>query len=171
LLEAGRGRVVTVSSIVHHSGTEDVLDANSGPGYDPQLAYAQSKLANLLFALELQRQAHGRDLPLTSVASHPGLAATGLFSDRQGMGANPLLHLIRPALLRLVVQSPAAGARSTLYAATEAEPGSYTGPTRFGETRGRIGPARLSSAAQDEKLAERLWLVSEELTGFRYPWP
>ncbi len=171
LLESGRGRVVTVSSIVHHRGTPDVLDGNAGPGYDPQQAYAQSKLANLLFALELQRQAGAHALPLTSVAAHPGLAATGLFSDRQGMGANPLLHLVGPRLLRLVAQSPAAGARATLYAATEAEPGSYTGPGRLGETRGRIGPARLSAAAQDESLGAQLWSVSEELTGFRYPWP
>lgn len=171
LLESGRSRVVTVSSIVHHRGTEAVLDANAGPGYDPQQAYAESKLANLLYAIELQRQASARGLSLVSVAAHPGLAATGLFSDRQGMGANLVLRLVGPQVLRLVTQSPAAGARSTLYAATEAEPGSYTGPGRFGETRGAIGPARLSPVAQDEKLAERLWLVSEELTGFRYPWP
>lgn len=171
LIDSGAGRAVTVASIVHHRGTENVLDGNAGPGYDPQQAYAESKLANLLFALELQRQAAVRDLPVTSVAAHPGLAATGLFSDRQGMGANPALRMIGPRLLRLVTQSPTAGARSTLYAATEAAPGSYTGPTRLGETRGRIGPARLSSVAQDEKLGERLWVVSEELTGFRYPWP
>jgi NAD(P)-dependent dehydrogenase (short-subunit alcohol dehydrogenase family) len=171
LLESGRGRVVTVSSIVHHRGTSDVLDGNAGPGYDPQQAYAQSKLANLLFARELQRLSEARGLPLTSVAAHPGLAATGLFSDRQGMGANPFLHLVGPRLLRLVAQSPTAGARATLFAATDATPGSYTGPTRLGETRGRIGAARLSAVAQDEKLGERLWSVSEELTGFRYPWP
>jgi NAD(P)-dependent dehydrogenase (short-subunit alcohol dehydrogenase family) len=171
LLASEGGRVVTVSSIVHHRGTEDVLDGSAGPGYDPQQAYAQSKLANLLFALELQRQATGRGLALTSVAAHPGLAATGLFSDRQGMGANPFLRLVGPRLLRLVTQSPTAGARSSLYAATEAAPGSYTGPVRLGETRGRIGRARLSAVAQDEKLGEQLWLVSEELTGFRYPWP
>jgi NAD(P)-dependent dehydrogenase (short-subunit alcohol dehydrogenase family) len=171
LLDSGQGRVVTVASIVHHRGTADVLDGNAGPGYDPQEAYAQSKLANLLFALELQRQATSRGLPLTSVAAHPGLAATGLFNDREGMGANPFLRFVGPRLLRLVAQSPTAGARSTLYAASEAAPGSYTGPRRLGETRGAIGPARVSSVAQDAKLAEQLWLVSEELTGFRYPWP
>jgi NAD(P)-dependent dehydrogenase (short-subunit alcohol dehydrogenase family) len=171
LLESGQGRVVTVASIVHHRGTQDVVDGNAGPGYDPQDAYAQSKLANLLFALELQRQASARGLALTSVAAHPGLAATGLFNDREGMGANPFLRFIGPRVLRLVAQSPTAGARSTLYAATEAAPGSYTGPRRLGETRGAIGPARLSAVAQDEKLGEQLWLVSEELTGFRYPWP
>jgi hypothetical protein len=70
--------------------------------------------------------------------------------------------------VKLFTQSATAGARAVLYAATEAEPGSYTGPQRFGETRGSIGPARLSPLAQDEKLAHRLWQVSEEMTGLRY---
>ena len=65
----------------------------------------------------------------------------------------------------------AAGARASLYAATEAEPGSYTGPQRFGETRGRIGPARMSDLARDARLAGKLWGASEDLTGFRYVWP
>jgi hypothetical protein len=72
--------------------------------------------------------------------------------------------------VKVFTQSASAGARATLYAATEAEPGSYTGPQLFGETRGRIGPARLSAQAQDEKLGRRLWQVSEEMTGFRYDW-
>ena len=72
--------------------------------------------------------------------------------------------------VRVFTQSAAAGARAVLYAATVAEPGSYTGPQVLGETRGRIGPARLSPEAQDEKLARRLWQVSEVLTGFRYDW-
>jgi NAD(P)-dependent dehydrogenase (short-subunit alcohol dehydrogenase family) len=171
LLAASAARVVTVSSIVHHKGTDAVLDGNAGPGYDPQQAYAESKLANLLFALELQRHASRRGLRLVSVAAHPGVSATGLFSDRQGMGGSRFARLLGPAVLRLAVQSAAAGARPTLFAATQAEPGSYTGPTRFGETRGAIGAARLSSTAQDERLAARLWRVSEELTGLRYEWP
>jgi hypothetical protein len=77
---------------------------------------------------------------------------------------------VAPPFLKIFTQSAAAGARATLYAATEAAPGSYTGPQWFGETRGPIGPAKLSSYAQDEKLARRLWQVSEELTGFRYDW-
>jgi NAD(P)-dependent dehydrogenase (short-subunit alcohol dehydrogenase family) len=170
LLEAPRARVVTVASIAHHGGTSDVLHGNAGRGYHPQHAYANSKLANLLFALELQRTATARGLALTSVAAHPGICATGLVGDRQGMGARPLTRTVGPMLVKVFTQSAAAGARPTLYAATQAEPGSYTGPQRFGETRGRIGPARLSSCAQDERLARRLWQVSEELTGLRYPW-
>ncbi len=171
LLEANRGRVVTVSSVAHHGGGADVLEANVGAGYDPQHTYSNSKLANLLFADELERQFRERDLALDSVAAHPGVSATGLVGDPEGMGAKPVVRAVAPVVLRLVLQSARAGARPVLYAASEAEPGSYTGPQRFGETRGRIGPARRSDAAQDEQLARRLWRVSEDLTGFKYPWP
>jgi hypothetical protein len=87
------------------------------------------------------------------------------------MGANRFMRAVAPMFVKVFTQSARAGARSTLYAATEGRPGSYTGPLRFGETRGPIGPARLSTFARDEQLARRLWQVSEELTGFHYPWP
>ncbi len=98
------------------------------------------------------------------------MSATGLFGDREGMGASAFMRTVGPIFVKVFNQSAAAGARATLYAAIEAEPGSYTGPRVFGETRGPIGPARLSTPAQDEKLARRLWQVSEEMTGFRYDW-
>jgi NAD(P)-dependent dehydrogenase (short-subunit alcohol dehydrogenase family) len=170
LLVSASPRVVTVSSIAHHGGTEDVLDANA-VGYHPQHSYQQSKLANLLFALELHRQATARGLPLVSVAAHPGVSATGLFTSPEGMGANRLVRWSAPLALRAFPQSPAHGARALLYAAVVAEPGSYTGPSWLGETRGPIGEARRSPAARDEQLARRLWRVSEDLTGLRYPWP
>ena len=170
LIESGNGRVVTVSSVAHHGGTEAVLEGNLGDGYHSQRTYENSKLANLLFALELHRELTAHALPVISTAAHPGVSATGLVPDREGMGANPLMRFAGPVFLKLFVQSAAAGARATLYAATEAAPGSYTGPQWFGETRGPIGPARLSSYAQDEKLARRLWQVSEEMTGLRYEW-
>jgi NAD(P)-dependent dehydrogenase (short-subunit alcohol dehydrogenase family) len=171
LLEAPRPRVVTVSSIAHYGGNATVLDANTGVAYNPQQTYSNSKLANLLFASELERIATIRDLPLSSVAAHPGVSSTGLVGDRQGMGASLLMRTVAPVVVKLFTQSAASGARATLYAATQASPGSYTGPQRFGETRGYIGPARLSTFASDDKLARRLWQVSEELTGLRYPWP
>lgn len=170
LLSASPARVVTVASLTHHGAGVDVLDANAG-GYDPHHAYANSKLANLLFAGELDRQARERDLALASVAAHPGVAATGLATDADGMGASRLVRALAPVVVALIAQSARAGARSVLYAATEAPLGSYTGPRRFGETRGRIGPARRSRLAQDERLAQRLWRMSEDLTGFHYPWP
>jgi NAD(P)-dependent dehydrogenase (short-subunit alcohol dehydrogenase family) len=170
LAASGRGRVVTVSSIAHHGGTEAVLDGNVGQPYRPRPTYANSKLANLLFAGELHRELQTHRIPVTSTAAHPGVAATGLVPDREGMGSRPLLRVAAPAVLRAFTQSAPAGARAPLYAAVEAQPGSYTGPQLLGETRGPIGPARQSPQAQDEKLARRLWQISEELTGFRYEW-
>lgn len=164
------GRVVTVASIVHHGGTEAVLDGNAAQPYHAQKAYSNSKLANLLFALQLHRELGEHDVPVVSVAAHPGVSATGLVRDREGMGANPLLRVAGPAFLKVMTQSAARGARAALFAATEGEPGSYTGPQRLGETRGRIGPAKQSKLAQDERLARKLWHRSEELTGFRYGW-
>lgn len=163
-------RVVTVSSVAHRNGNESVVDGNASEPYNPQQTYANSKLANLLFAMQLHRELSGRELPVASTAAHPGVSATGLFSDREGMGANTVMRTMAPAFVRIFTQAAAAGARPVLYAATEAAPGSYTGPQLFGETRGRVGPARLSPQARDEKLARRLWQVSEELTGYRYQW-
>jgi NAD(P)-dependent dehydrogenase (short-subunit alcohol dehydrogenase family) len=171
LLESGSGRVVTVSSVAHHGGDAQVVEGNAGPDYHPQRTYSNSKLANLLFADELDRQARRHGAPLVSVAAHPGVAATGLATDPEGMGASRIVRLGAPVVLRLFTQSARAGARAVVFAATEAEPGSYTGPQRWGETRGRIGPARRSALAQDERLARRLWHASEELTGFHYSWP
>jgi len=170
LVKSGAGRVVTVASITHHGGTDAVLDANRGRPYNRQHTYSNSKLANLLFALELHRELVAHELPVASTAAHPGVSATGLVGDREGMGANRFLRVAGPVFVKVFTQSAAAGARATLYAATEAEPGSYTGPQRLRETRGRIGAAKLSAEAQDEKLARRLWQLSEELTGFRYDW-
>ena len=168
LIESGHGRVVTVSSVAHHGGTEAVLDGNLDEGYHPQKTYSNSKLANLLFAFELHRELTAHGLPVTSTAAHPGVSATGLVGDKEGMGASPFMRVVGPLFVKVFTQSAAAGARAVLSAATEAAPGSYTGPQRFGETRGPIGPARVSSFAQDEKLARRLWQVSEEMTGLRY---
>jgi NAD(P)-dependent dehydrogenase (short-subunit alcohol dehydrogenase family) len=169
LVEGARPRVVTVSSLAHRGGTEAVLDANTGR-YEPQRAYSNSKLANLLFAIELDRQCRGHDLPVVSVAAHPGVSSTGLVGDPEGMGANRVVRAVGPVFVRTFMQSAAAGARAVLYAATDAEPGSYTGPSRLHETRGAIGPAGMSDLARDEQLAHRLWQFSEELTGFHYRW-
>jgi NAD(P)-dependent dehydrogenase (short-subunit alcohol dehydrogenase family) len=170
LVASGRGRVVTVASVAHHGGTDAVLDGNLGPNYDAQKTYSNSKLANLLFALELHRELTVHEVPVTSTAAHPGVSSTGLVADREGMGASAFIRAVAPVFLKIALQSAAAGARAVLYAATEAAPGSYTGPQWLGETRGPIGPARMSSYAQDEKLARRLWQVSEEMTGLRYDW-
>ena len=170
LLEAAHGRVVTVASIAHHGGGRDVLDGNTS-AYEPRHTYANSKLANLLFADELERRARAHATSLTSAAAHPGVAATGLFTDREGAGGRAVNRALAPVLLRVFTASPRSGARAVLFAATEAEGGSYTGPQRFGEMRGPIGPARRSELGSDAELARSLWQLSEELTGVTYPWP
>jgi NAD(P)-dependent dehydrogenase (short-subunit alcohol dehydrogenase family) len=170
LLAADRPRVVTVSSIAHFRGKADVLDGNPHERYRAEAAYANSKLANVLFAFELQRRSAAHGTALTSTAAHPGVSATGLVTSPQGMGSIPGVRLLAPPFLKLLFQSAAAGANPTLYAATAAEPASYTGPQSLRETRGKVGPARLNRLARDEALAAKLWERSEQLTGVVYPW-
>ncbi|MCW2539599.1 MAG: Short-chain dehydrogenase/reductase [Frankiales bacterium] len=167
LLEGAQPRVVTVSSLAHGRGNAGVLAGNPPSGYNPQLSYAQSKLANLLFGLELQRRA-GRDL--ISTVAHPGVANTNLFRSEDGMGANPMVRSGGALLGRLIFQSPQAGAEPILYAADVAGPGSYSGPRWLRGWRGPAGPAAMSSFASDERLAADLWDISEELTGVKYGW-
>jgi NAD(P)-dependent dehydrogenase (short-subunit alcohol dehydrogenase family) len=170
LLAAPEPRVVTVASIAHHQGRADVVEGNPAERYSPAATYGNSKLANLLFALELQRRASLAGASLTSTAAHPGVASTRLVTSEQGLGAIPGVKQLAPLFLKIAFQSPKAGALPTLYAATAATPGSYTGPQTLRESRGRPGPARLSRLASDELLAGKLWTVSEDLTGVRYEW-
>jgi NAD(P)-dependent dehydrogenase (short-subunit alcohol dehydrogenase family) len=168
LSSAAKPRVVTVSSVAHHGGDQRVLAANPAEGYKPEPYYGNTKLANLLFARELHRRATASGSPLVSTAAHPGVSATSLVASPDGMGANPLVRAVAPFFLPIIFQSAAKGANPTLYAATLAEPGSYTGPQRLRESRGPIGPAKLSTYAQDEQLGKDLWALSEEKTGVRF---
>jgi NAD(P)-dependent dehydrogenase (short-subunit alcohol dehydrogenase family) len=167
LLAAGDARVVSVSSLAHRTGTAGVLFGNPERGYKPMAAYSESKLANLLFGLELQRRAGAR---LASTVAHPGLSATNLFRSPHGLGANPAVRVAGAVLSKLVMQSARAGADPILYAATLADPGSYSGPHWLGEIRGPAAPARMSATARDAGLAAQLWDLSEELTEVRYDW-
>ena len=168
LLAAPAARVVTISSLAHRGGTAGVLFGNPEQGYGPTAAYSESKLANLLFGLELQRRATGSTL--TSTVAHPGVSATNLFLSTDGLGANPLLRGLGTVFGRVVFQSAAAGANPTLYAATAAPPGSYSGPQWLGESRGPVGPARIVPPGDDLSLAAQLWDLSTELTGVEYNW-
>ncbi len=165
LLQAAAPRVVTVASVAHHRGDESVLEGNPESSYNASKTYGNAKLANLLFALELHRRAQAAGSPLVSVAAHPGVSATNLVTSPDGMGANRVVRRVGPYLLPLVMQSAAAGANPTLWAATYAEPGSYVGPQRFREVRGPLGTARLSRYARDPELATKLWDLSEKQTG------
>ena len=168
LLEAEAPRVTTVASIAHHRGDGAVAEGNPASGYDPQTSYGRSKLANLLFALELQRRATASGSSLTSTAAHPGVSGTNLFGSRDGMGSIPVIGTVGSWAVKLAFPSPERGAEAILYAATVAEPASYSGPTGIGETRGAVGTAKQSQWAQDPALAALLWERSEELTGVHY---
>ncbi len=165
LLEAPAPRVTTVSSIAHHSGDGKVIEGNPAQGYNPNVTYGRSKLANLLFALELQRRATAAGSKLTSTAAHPGVSGTNLIASRDGLGSIPVIGTLSQWGVRLFFPSPDKGAEAILFAATEAAPGSYSGPTGFREVRGPVGEARQSTLAQDATLAGLLWERSEELTG------
>jgi NAD(P)-dependent dehydrogenase (short-subunit alcohol dehydrogenase family) len=167
LLEQVTGRVVTVSSTGHRMGRIDFDDLNwERKPYRAWRAYGQSKLANLLFTSELQRRLSDAGSAVLAMAAHPGYAATNL----QFHSGNKPFELIGALGNRVLAQDEDGGALPTLYAAVADIPGdSYAGPGRFMEHR---GPAKLvgrSSAARDAAVARRLWEVSEELTGVRFP--
>ena len=168
LLAAASPRVTTVASLAHNQGDEQVVDADPPGEYNPRTSYGRSKLANLLFALELHRRATAADSHLISTAAHPGVAVTHLVASRDGMGARWIVRTLAPPLMRLVLPGAGGGAESILYAATVAAPGSYSGPQGPGEVRGKVGPAKLSRSATNDDLARRLWTLSEELTAVRF---
>ncbi len=170
LLQSPAARVVTVSSIAHHNGSGSLLEGNPARGYNPQRAYGNSKLANILFSDELQRRADEQDAKLTAAAAHPGVSATNLVTSEQGLGAIPGVRQVAPLFLKVLLAGAAAGAEASLYAATQAEPGSYTGPQKLRETRGPVGPARRQRLARDRELAAALWELSERQTGVSFSW-
>jgi NAD(P)-dependent dehydrogenase (short-subunit alcohol dehydrogenase family) len=162
------GRVVTVASGAHSAGTIDFDDLNwrtrrygGGSG-----AYEQSKLANLLFTLELQRRLEASGSSVIATAAHPGMAATNLMSSSQ----NAVMTVLAKVAVGLFAQDAASGAGPTLFAATAPIPGgSYAGPGRRREMAGPPVLVGRSAAASDLLTAARLWAASEELTGVRYP--
>jgi NAD(P)-dependent dehydrogenase (short-subunit alcohol dehydrogenase family) len=159
-------RVVTVSSNAHKMGRINFEDLQSERGYSRWRAYGQSKLADLMFALELDRRLRAAGSETKSVAAHPGYAATNLQT-----AAPPLLDaLVMRVTNLLVAQSADMGALPLLYAATEpgVEGGAYVGPDGIGEFRGHPHLATPTSSARDEEVAKRLWETSEELTGVRF---
>ncbi len=167
LLSRITDRVVTVSSFAHRTGRIRLDDLNwERGGYGRWTAYCQSKLANLLFTLELQRRLDEVGSAVRAQAAHPGYARTNL----QGHTGNGLQHAIMAVTNRLIAQSDAMGALPTLYAATQDMPGaSYVGPRGFHGQRGYPALASRSAAAQDGATARRLWELSEELTGVTFP--
>jgi NAD(P)-dependent dehydrogenase (short-subunit alcohol dehydrogenase family) len=168
LLQAPRPRVVPVASVAHHRGDESVLEGNPKSSYNPHKDYGNTKLANLLFARELHRRATEAGSRLVVASAHPGVSNTNLVTSTDGMGANPLVRRVAPFLMPLIFQSATAGANPSLWAATYGEPGSYVGPQRVAEARGKLGEAKLSRHARNDDLARRLWTISEQKTGVTF---
>lgn len=168
LLPQIAGRVVTVSSIAHRSGAINLHDPNwERRPYRAPRAYAQSKLANLLFSAELQRRLEGAGSEVLSLAAHPGLAATSLVRTRR---RHRPVEAANDAIVALLGHSDVGGAQPTLMAATaELSGDTFVGPTgRFG-ARGEPGPVERSARALDTQMARSLWSLSEELTGVSFP--
>lgn len=168
LKAAKASRVVTVASLAHRNGKMDWADLQSERSYVPWGAYNNSKLANILFARELDRRAHNAGLSLTSIPVHPGVARTSIFENGPGTGnlKAKILQIFSP----LLTQDDAMGALPIEYAASapDVKGGEYIGPSGFGEFKGFPKVVQPRPQALDQAAGDRLWTVSEELTGVRY---
>jgi len=170
---AGETRVVTQSSGLHERGEIDFADLHGERSYDRFAAYAQSKLANVLFAYELDRRLQAAEENVISVACHPGFAATNL--QRRGpekSGSRLRLWMMKVANA-VFAQSAATGALPMLMAGTDSDVdgGEYVGPGGLLNMRGAPEKQRSSDRSSDEGLARELWEVSVDLTGVSYDLP
>jgi NAD(P)-dependent dehydrogenase (short-subunit alcohol dehydrogenase family) len=166
LLAAPEPRVVTLSSLAHRMGRIRFSNLQGERRYVNWLAYAQSKLSNLMFCFELQRRASEADSPLKSVAAHPGYSRTNL-----QFAAPPIYEQAVMAVTNVLVgQSAEMGALPTLYAATmpSLPGGSFVGPNGLQQVRGHPEVVTAAARAYDDAVWRRLWEVSEELTGVHY---
>jgi NAD(P)-dependent dehydrogenase (short-subunit alcohol dehydrogenase family) len=162
-------RVVTLSSNAHKLGRINFDDLQSERRYNRWRAYNQSKLGDLMLALELDRRLRAAGSTVRSVAAHPGYSATNLQS-----AAPPAIdRAVMAVTNRLVAQSGDMGALPTLYAATypDLAGGTYVGPDGFMEQRGHPKPVTPAKAARNQENARRLWVVCEDLTGVRFELP
>ncbi len=159
-------RVVTVSSIEHKPGHIRFDDLNSERGYAPRKAYQQSKMANAVFAIEFNRRLRAAGSPILSVMAHPGYSATNL----QSTGPTGAAAFVMKISNAVVAQKPERGALPQLYAATapNVEGGQFFGPSGFQEMRGDVTEVEAVPEAHDPEIGQRLWAVSEELTGVSF---
>lgn len=165
LKQTENSRIVTLSSLAHLQGTINFEDLHWEKSYSKLKAYQQSKLACLIFTLELQRRLEATKADTISVAAHPGVSPTELVR----YVPNLMVYLLTPMFL-LISHKPAKGALPTLMAAVQdgVRGGDYYGPTGYNEMKGKPGTAKIASHAKDEEIAQRLWAISEDLTGFKY---
>ena len=167
LLRQTGSRIVTVASIAHKGGVLNFDDLNAERKYDPRKAYQQSKLANLVFGIELDRRLRAKSAGTASIIAHPGVAVTNIVSN--GMG-NSMQGRIASVAISLFAQSDDRGSWPTLYAATspEAHGGGYYGPDGIAEIKGTPVEVKPKPKALDTEAGKRLWQVSEEMTGVHY---
>jgi NAD(P)-dependent dehydrogenase (short-subunit alcohol dehydrogenase family) len=166
-LVAGTGsRVVTVSSLEHRPGKLDWDDLQSESGYSPRGAYQQSKFANAVFGLELDRRLRAAGLPVISVLAHPGYSATNL----QSTGPTGVMKTFLAVGNKILAQGADRGALPQLFAATApgVDGGQFFGPDGFMQGRGAPTEVQPVGRARDEETATKLWQVSEQLTGVKY---
>ena len=158
-------RIVPVASLAHRQGRIQFDDPQFRHAYGPQRAYRQSKLAMLMFGLELDRRLKAAGSPIRAIPAHPGAARTDVF--RRGDRAGPVQRLAGHVIFSVIGQSAARGALPLLYAATapDAEGGRYYGPDGIWELKGHPIPAEIAAHARDGAAAQRLWSMSETLTG------
>lgn len=166
IVKTENSRIVTLSSAVHKNGEINFDDLQSEKTYDRMKAYAQSKLACLMFTYELQRRlekaGHNQTI---SVGCHPGIAMTDLSRNMSKFQ----YYLLKYTLAPFMAQSPKNGALPTLLAATgDVKGGEYFGPTGFNELKGKPGIVSSSELSKDKQVANKLWEVSEQLVGFEY---
>ncbi|MES2394164.1 MAG: oxidoreductase [Acidobacteriota bacterium] len=169
LKRAAAPRVVTVASLAHRNGKIEWDNLQSERKYVPWDTYGMTKLANILFARELDRRAREAGSPLLSVAVHPGIARTNIFDN--GPGNSDLKAIAVKIFAPIMTQSDDKGALPTLYAATSpaVKGGDYIGPDGMGEFKGWPTVVKPRPQALDEAVGMKLWTVSEELTGVVYP--
>ncbi len=171
-LEASSARIVPVSSIAHKLGSIHFDDLMGTKKYDATDFYAQSKLANLLYAFELQRRLTKRGSRVTAIACHPGYAATNLQTAGVGLeGGSKFYRVLYSITNAIVAQKAEHGAYPLVLAAADpsAEPGAYYGPTGLAQARGPVGKSYVHPKAKDEDVARRLWEVTESLVGPFFP--
>jgi len=164
-------RIVTVASSVSNHAKIEFNNLQSERLYKPLFgAYSQSKLANLIFQQELQRRLTAAGSPILSTGAHPGYAITNLQTSGPAGQAPLSFRIVSTILKPLASQDAAHGALPTLYAATSPQvtSGGYYGPDRMQELKGHPAPAKITPAAKDLTLAQRLWTETERLTGIEF---
>lgn len=159
-------RIVTTGSLAHNRGAIDFDNLDGSKGYKAKKFYNQSKLANMLFALELDRLLKKHGSGTISVICHPGISATNIFK----LGKKDAPLFLRNVVNKYYLQPPAMGALATVYAATDPDltGGEYIGPDGPGRRKGYPALETPHPSALDEEVAKRLWKVSEELTGVKF---